>query len=147
MAKVKHRVGIEGSVDAIYGCLTTNNGLSGWWATSSVGTAEEGKEIELDFSNLAVLCFRYEKLDLNEVVKMKCVSGPGPWQDSELLFELQNSVDQVFVTLTYQNDKSNEDDFMYFCTKWPMYLLSLKELIETGRGKPYPRDIKIHLGD
>ena len=27
------------------------------------------------------------------------------------------------------------------------YLLSLKAFIETGRGTPYPKETKIHIGD
>ncbi|HYQ72054.1 MAG TPA: hypothetical protein VET88_09030 [Gammaproteobacteria bacterium] len=147
MSEVKHRVGIRGAVESIYSCLTTNDGLSGWWATSSSGIAEVGNIIDLAFSDLVVLSFRYEILSANDIVKLKCVSGHVPWQDSILLFELREAADQVFVTLTHQNDSSSEDDFLYFSTKWPVYLLSLKDLIETGKGRPYPQDIKIHLGD
>ena len=147
MVKVKHRVGIKGPVESVYHCLVTNEGLSNWWATSSSGKAEIGETVDLEFFSLAVLSFRYLVLNINEIVKLKCVSGPGPWQDSELLFELQQSNDQVFVTLTHQNESSSEDDFLYFSTKWTVYLLSLKEFVETGKGRPYPKDIKIHIGD
>ena len=147
MSKVKHRVGIEGSIESIYECFTTNDGLAGWWATSASGVAEVGSNIELEFSGLAVLCFKYENLSVNDMVSLQCVSGPGPWQDSSLQFELQKSEQQIFVTLTHENKNSSEGDFLYFSTKWPIYLLSLKELIEAGRGRPYPQDIKIHLGD
>jgi hypothetical protein len=33
---------------------------------------------------------------------------------------------------------------MHYCsTKWAMYLLGLKALLETGSGTPYPRDTPI----
>ena len=70
-----------------------------------------------------------------------------PWKGSELLFELEQSDEQVFLTLTHENDDASEDEFLYFSTKWPVYLLSLKSLVETGKGRPYPHDIKIHVGD
>ena len=147
MAKVKHRVGIEGSIESIYACLTTNDGLAGWWATSASGLAYAGSIIELEFSELAVLCFKYERTVVNEIVYLTCVSGPGPWQNSTLQFELQNSEQQVYVTLTHENKSCSEDDFLYFSTKWPIYLLSLRDLVESGKGRPYPQDIKIHIGD
>ncbi|WP_315983248.1 hypothetical protein [Aliamphritea spongicola] len=35
-------------------------------------------------------------------------------------------------------------DFMAHCTtKWAVFLLSLKALIETGTGQPFPDDIHI----
>ncbi len=147
MAKVKHKVGIKGSPEAVFQSLTTHDGLCGWWASSASGQAETGSQIDLTFTGLAVLSFKYDELQSNERVRLKCVSGPGPWQDSELLFELELSEEQVFVTLTHQNHNAGEDDFLYFSTKWPVYLLSLKDFIETGSGRPYPYDIKIHIGD
>jgi hypothetical protein len=30
---------------------------------------------------------------------------------------------------------------------WPVYLLSLRDLIETGKGRPSPNDIPIFVGD
>jgi hypothetical protein len=35
-------------------------------------------------------------------------------------------------------------DFMAHCsTKWAVFLMSLRELVETGKGKPAPEDLKI----
>ena len=83
----------------------------------------------------------------NKKVAIKCTDGPGAWLNSELVFDLTQADDQVFVTLIHQNDMSSEDDFLYFATKWVCYLLSLRDLVETGKGRPYPNDIKIHAGD
>jgi hypothetical protein len=35
-------------------------------------------------------------------------------------------------------------EFMYHCsTKWATFLVSLKELVETGKGAPEPYDLQI----
>jgi hypothetical protein len=35
-------------------------------------------------------------------------------------------------------------EFMHHCsTKWAVFLLSLKSLVETGQGAPEPNDVKI----
>jgi hypothetical protein len=35
-------------------------------------------------------------------------------------------------------------EFMHHCsTKWGVFLLSLKSLLETGKGAPHPNDIKL----
>ena len=147
MAIVKHRVGIRGSIGTVYQTLITNEGFSGWWATSADIEAEVGGRADLTFLDLTVLSFEYKELVPKKAVGLKCISGPGPWLDSVLLFELGQSDDQVFLTLTHHNDNASEDDFLYFSTKWPVYLLSLRDLVETGEGNPYPDDIKIHFGD
>jgi hypothetical protein len=43
-----------------------------------------------------------------------------------------------------QRGRKEPVEFMHYCsTKWAMYMLSLKLLCETGRGKLYPDDIDI----
>jgi hypothetical protein len=35
-------------------------------------------------------------------------------------------------------------EFMHHCsTKWATFLMSLQALVETGKGAPYPNDVKI----
>ncbi|WDE08499.1 SRPBCC domain-containing protein [Thalassomonas viridans] len=147
MAKVKHRVGIDGAIDKIFSMLISNEGLCGWWASAADISAQTGGSAKLTFSDLAVLNFEYLDIQENAKVALKCVDGPGPWQDSELIFELVQAQEQVFVTLSHRNPAASDEDFLYFSTKWSCYLLSLKALVETGKGRPYPDDIKIHVGD
>ncbi len=46
-----------------------------------------------------------------------------------------------------RNTAASDEDFLYFSTKWPLYLLSLPDLVESRTGRPYPDDIKIRVGD
>ncbi len=147
MAEVRHRVGIRGDADQIYQCLIQPDRLSGWWASEASGEPKVGAILRLGFSGLAVLCFSIRVLDAPKTFVMECVDGPGAWLHSELHFDLHDDGEQVSVTLTHRNAAAQDDDFLYFNTKWPLYLLSLRDLIESGSGRPYPRDIKIHVGD
>ena len=147
MAEVRHRVGIRGSAADIYVALVEPNELGGWWATYASGIPEVGKTLDLTFGELVTLSFVIRDLRPNLLVQLECSSGPFPWLGSRLQFALEKTDDQVFVTLTHSNNDADEDSFLYFSTKWPLYLLSLRDLIETGNGQPYPNDIKIHYGD
>ena len=147
MAKVSHQVGIVGDINNIYRAIHEPQGLSGWWATKASGSPEQGQVLDLEFAELVTLCFRLEHLRENNLVHFHCVSGPGAWHNSDLVFTLNKDDDQVWVHLVHENNKASEDEFLYFSTKWTCYLLSLRDLIETGKGRPYPNDIKIHFGD
>ena len=138
---------MRSSIDHVFAALTTNEGFAGWWASEAEVNVQVGGRIDLTFEGLTILSFRYVTIQKNEVVEIQCISGPGAWQDSELLFEIEKTEDQVFVTLTHQNAACDENEFLYFSTKWTCYLLSLKSWVESGKGRPYPNDIKIHLGD
>ena len=147
MAKLCHQVGIAGDTGKVYDALHLPSGLIGWWATTADGTPAVGNSLNLHFADLATLSFRIEDLAQNERVQLQCVAGPGTWLDSTLTFSLNSADDQVWVHLDHENKTARDADFLYFSTKWPCYLLSLKALIETGTGRPYPNDIKIHVGD
>jgi hypothetical protein len=147
MAEVRHRVGIRGSVADIYAALVDPSGLVGWWATRATGTPEIGKTLALTFGELVTLSFAIRDLQTNSLVHLECSSGPTPWFGSQLQFALEDADDQVFVTLKHSNSGSDDDSFLYFSTKWPRYLLSLRDFIESGSGRPFPNDIKIHYGD
>ena len=39
-------------------------------------------------------------------------------------------------------------EFMHHCsTKWATYLMSLKDLLESGRGRPAPHDVHVAFPD
>ncbi len=147
MAKVRHQIGVVGEIDKIYRAMHEPAGLNGWWATTTDGIPRVGEVLDLHFADVVTLSFRIEDLKKNELIDLRCVSGPGPWQDCSLKFSLRRADDQVWVGLEHENEAATEDDFLYFSTKWTCYLLSLRDLIETGKGRPYPNDVKIHLGD
>lgn len=147
MATVVHQVGIVGALAKIYHSLHQPAGIESWWATKATGTPAVGEVLGLYFEDLATLSFRVDDLEENKRVCLHCVSGPGPWQGSDLTFDLREGDDQVWVRLEHLNEAASDEDFLYFSTKWPCYLLSLRDLIETGTGRPYPNDVKIHLGD
>lgn len=147
MALVRHRIGVRGEIGQIHESLIQPERLSGWWASKAEGSPEIGSVLRLEFSGLASLSFSITALEAPETVVLECVDGPGAWSGSELRFDLRHDGEQTFVTLTHQNPAASDEDFLYFSTKWPVYLLSLRDLIETGSGRPYPGDIKIHVGD
>lgn len=147
MAKVKHQIGVVGNINKIFSALHEPEGLDGWWATKTDGSPEINNILELHFSDVVTLSLEVVALQENTLVHLHCVSGPGPWQDCDLTFSLKQGADQVWVDLVHENAAASDNDFLYFSTKWTCYLLSLRDLIETGKGRPYPNDVKIHLGD
>jgi len=55
--------------------------------------------------------------------------------------------DQTFVLFSHTNWKEPVE-FMYHCSmKWATFLLSLKALAETGKGRPTPDEVWIYVGE
>jgi hypothetical protein len=69
--------------------------------------------------------------------------GPAEWIGTKIRFDLKREGDWTIILFTHQNWKEPVE-FMHHCsTKWGVFLISLKSLVETGKGAPYPHDIKI----
>lgn len=147
MTRVRHQVGIRGESSAVFHALTDPDRLAGWWPTSAAGACETGQTLELNFGGVVTLRFVVVELVRDRLLRLQCPDGPGPWEQSELSFALDPRDGQTFVTLVHQSDRASDDEFLYFNTKWPIYLLSLRDLIETGKGRPSPNDIPIFVGD
>jgi hypothetical protein len=81
-----------------------------------------------------------------ELVMWKCVKGPEEWVGTEITFKLLHRQGQTFVVFSHANWREPVE-FMHHCsTKWATFLLSLKALLETGKGRPAPDDVHVYVG-
>jgi hypothetical protein len=70
--------------------------------------------------------------------------GPPDWIGTTVSFELQR--DDAFTTVLFKHQGWKEPvELMHHCsTKWALFLMSIKSLLETGKGAPFPEDV--HIG-
>ncbi len=143
MPDINHQVGIKASPEKIYEALTTNDGLAKWWTNDVSGTGDVGSVIEFRFGDIGVN-FAVTELIPNKTVRWKHSGNmPEGWMGTEVLFQLHVDDEQIFVRFTHSNWKESPDFMAHCSTKWAVFLLSLKEAMETGRGQPFPNDVQI----
>ena len=137
MPDILHRVGIAAEPMRVFEALTTIEGIRHWWAADAQGEAEEGGAFEFRRNRLEVVhadpslvTWRY--------------SGPAKdWESTDITFRLEWRERQTIV-LFKQSGWLEPVEFMHHCsTKWATFLLSLKDYVEQGQGRPDPRDTKI----
>lgn len=140
MPNILHRVGIAAEPVRVFEALTTVEGIRGWWISETSGEATEGGQFRFGRSCLDVIhadpslvTWRY--------------SGPAEdWVGTEIKFRLEWRDGQTFVLFSHEGWRE-PNEFMHHCsTKWATFLLSLKDLVERGEGRPDPRDVKIAVG-
>ncbi len=146
MPDILHRVGIQAAPQKVYEALATTGGLSHWWIVGTRGDAAVGGTIQFPVDgggfHMKVLQSRP-----GELVQWRCTDGPAEWIGTEVTFRMEHKEGQTFVLFTHAHWKEPVE-FMHHCsTKWAVFLLSLKYWLERGEGRPYPYDVKIHLGD
>jgi uncharacterized protein YndB with AHSA1/START domain len=147
MLDILHRVGIKASSDEVYKALTTRDGLAGWWTTNTQGDSKLGGVIKFRFSvdGREIGGFDTKVLELRraERVLWQVIEGPPEWIGTKVSFELKQEGEFSIVLFKHAGWKEPVE-FMHHCsTKWATFLLSLKQLVETGKGAPSPGDLQI----
>ncbi|GAC1693672.1 MAG: SRPBCC domain-containing protein [Steroidobacteraceae bacterium] len=147
MADIVHRVGIKSSVGAAYQALATREGVAGWWTDDVEGESRVGSTLGFRFSaggkELGRCAARVLDLRPNAVVRWQVTDGPAEWVGTHISFELKQEGEYAIVLFRHQGWKEPVE-FMHHCsTKWAIFMMSLKALVETGQGAPSPKDIKI----
>jgi len=139
---ILHRVGIDAPLGKVFETLTTLEGHQRWWDSGAKGDASKGGTLTF-FKNFD---FQVVETKPGELVKWKCVRGAEEWLGTEISFALARRKDQTFVLFKHAGWKEPVE-FMYHCsTKWATFLLSLKALLETGKGRPAPGEVQIEVG-
>jgi len=143
MVDILHRVGAKGATpDAAYAALTTIDGLAGWWARDTSGNPDVGGVIQFRFVPGGFDMKVVEQVSGKRVV-WEVVDGPEEWVGTQVRFDIRQDGDYTIVLFEHAG-WAEPVEFMNHCsTKWAVYLLSLKALLETGQGSPDPDDLPI----
>jgi uncharacterized protein YndB with AHSA1/START domain len=147
MVDILHRVGVKSSLDEVYEALTTRERLAAWWTNSTKGESKVGEVLQFRFSPAGVELggFDMKILELHPAKRVlwQVVDGPQEWIGTKVSFDLKQSGDHAIILFKHQGWKEPVE-FMHHCsTKWATYLMSLKSLLETGKGSPSPNDTHI----
>lgn len=148
MPDIRHRVEMAAPPAAVYEAVATKEGLSGWWTRDGVrGDSAEGAKLEFSFGQpepAAVMeVTRLQSPAQSPAqVRWRCVAGEPQWVGTDLTFDIDPAGAGTVVSFTHA-DWRRPSDFMAHCSaRWAYFLLSLKSLVETGRGTPFPEDLK-----
>jgi uncharacterized protein YndB with AHSA1/START domain len=148
MVDIIHRIGIKSPAAQVYKALATIQGLSHWWTEETRGSGEIGGKIEFTFRSetgevKGTMVMEVKELQAPNAVRWTCVDGPPEWIGTDITFRLKEEDGQT--TLLFGHRKWREAiEFTSHCSmKWAVFMLSLREYVETGKGKPSPHDLKI----
>lgn len=148
MANIIHRIGIKSSPAQVYKAIATIEGLAHWWTEEVEGNENKGGKIEFVFRTetgdiKGKMIMEVQELNTEKGIWWRCVDGPPEWIGTVITFDLSVQGGQTIIIFGHRNWKE-EIEFMAHCSmKWAVFLLSLREYVETGKGKPSPHDLKI----
>ncbi|MFG1654426.1 SRPBCC domain-containing protein [Micromonospora sp. NPDC049275] len=143
---ILHQVGVVAPLAEVYRAVATPEGVAGWWSIDTTGESEAGGRLAVRFG--ADGGFDLEILELDPVGRVwwRVVGGPDEWIGTEVDWHFDTCGTYTIVDFTHAGWREPTALMRECSTKWAIFLMSLKELVETGRGRPAPDDVQISDG-
>ncbi len=143
MPDILNRVEVRASANDTYRALATADGIARWWTTDTKGGGAVGSTIKFTFGTRGFFDMKVLELAPGKRVLWQVVDGPEDWVGTKIGFDLKEDNGSTVILFKHQ-DWKEASEFMHHCsTKWATFLMSLKSLLETGKGAPFPNDIHI----
>ena len=148
MVDIIHRIGIKAPATKVYKAISTIEGLANWWTDEVEGDEKTGGKIKFTFRSetgdiKGQMSMQVQELNPQKNVRWRCTDGPDEWIGTEVTFDLSQQDDQIIIIFGHRNWREAVEFTAHCSMKWAVFLLSLREYVETGKGKPSPRDLKI----
>lgn len=148
MVDIVHRIGIKAPAANVYAALATTEGVAGWWTREASGTSKVGEKIAFRFRSpsgeeIGNMVVKVLELTPDTKVRWRVEVGPPEWVGTDIDFSLARQGGQTIVLFGHKNWREAVDFTAHCSMKWAVFLLSLRELVETGKGRPAPEDVKI----
>lgn len=145
MFDIMHRVGIHASPRDVYAALVSRDRLADWWTTDTQGRAEIGSVIRFRFGERGYFDMKVLELVPDKRVVWEVTEGPAEWIGTNVIWDLTPFEDGTTIRFKHKGWRE-QVEFMGHCsTKWATFLMSLKSMLETGKGAPFPNDVLISI--
>lgn len=145
---ISHRIGIKAPTADVYQALSTIAGIGSWWTQDVTGESEVGGRFHVRFLNtdgvqLGSMEIRVVSLQPEVSVQWSVESGPSEWVGTNVTFALKQEGEYAIVLFSHSGWREMVEFTAHCSMKWATFLMSLKQLLENGRGMPSPLDLKI----
>ncbi len=142
MTDILHEIHIQAPADTVYRALATVPGLATWWTSTTSGASAVGEHLEFHFGKHAIH-MQVEGLEPAKRVAWRCTRSNPDWVGTQLTFDLTEDNGRTTLRFGHRAWRESNDHFAHCSMKWATFLLSLRDQIETGAGRPFPNDLAI----
>ena len=148
MADIIHRIGIKSPQTGVHKAVSTIEGLAGWWTEETSGDAAVGGKITFTFRSPAgdlvgQMVMEVVESAAPQSVRWVCLEGPPDWIGTKFTFELSEQDGQTILIFGHRGWAEASESMAHCSMKWAVFMLSLKDYLQTGKGGPSPHDLKI----
>jgi len=139
--EIRHELAIKAPPAALYEALTDVKKLGQWWIPDTRGESKTGKTLEFWFGEQSCQAMQVASLEADRLVRWKpAEKGMSDWRGTEIEFAISPKNDGSILHFRHSKWRDSEGCFAYCSLSWAVFLLSLKDLLEKGRGHPFPNE-------
>ena len=144
--EIWHEIHINAAPHEVYQAVAEASKIAKWWTTDTRGKSAVGKKLEFWFNGNLAAEMVVANLKLDELVQWHVTDrSTSDWINTELEFKLFPKKEQTFLHLRHSKWREDARMFPECSMHWAIFLLSLKEFVETGRGRPHPYDMPVNI--
>ena len=140
MPDILHKLSIGAPKERVFQALATRDGLANWWTATTEGESAPGKTLGFRFGE-HVTEMRVDELQPGTRVSWQCTNSMPDWMGTRVTFDLAEEGGRTTVRFGHRQWAESSDFLAHCSTKWATFLLSLREYVETGKGRPFPHDL------
>lgn len=147
MIDITHRIGIRAPAADVYRAIASVDGVAGWWTRETSGDASEGGTITVAFrsedAEIGRMAMEVTSARPHQKVQWRVTAGPPEWIGTDVTFDLSQEGEHTILIFGHRNWREAVEFTAHCSMKWATFLLSLRDLVEKGAGRPSPEDLKI----
>jgi len=139
--EIWHEISIQAPPCEVFQALADAKNPAHGWTTDTRGESKVGKELEFCFSRL---CQPIEvtALKANDLVRWRVPKkGMSDRADTDIEFRILRREDHTVLHFRHSNWREDAKMFPMCSLDGAVFLLSLKDFAEKGKGHPYPYDM------
>jgi len=136
--QIWHEIRIRAAPRTVFEALTDARKLAQWWIPDVRGESKPGSLLEFrigEFSQPMLVA----ALEPDRLVRwVPTDKGLPDWRGTQIEFTLLQKESRTYLHLRHSAWRNDVAEFPYYSMSWAAFLASLKELLQEGRGHPFP---------
>ncbi len=137
MPDIMHRIEIHAPAERVYEAITTADGLRQWWTRDAAIEPKIGAAGEFGFDGRRFVA-KVTVAELSPVTRVRWQVANAAWPGEAIEFDLKTQGNATTLLFAHRGFPHEDARFASVTTRWGIYLRSLKQYLQTGKGTPNP---------